>query len=96
MWTYHPDLLAGPVPRYTSYPTAMEFTGDVGAAHYARALDAIDLFRTRLGVRIELGVSLLLALTHRELTQLLEEQLEDGGCSSKPGYRFRNIYHCQI
>ena len=42
MWSYHPDLLAKPVPRYTSYPTAMEFTGDVGAAHYARALDAIE------------------------------------------------------
>lgn len=42
MWSYHPDLLAKPVPRYTSYPTAMEFTCDVGAADYARALDAIE------------------------------------------------------
>lgn len=42
MWTYHPDLLARPVPRYTSYPTAMEFTEAVGADHYARALDDID------------------------------------------------------
>ena len=42
MWSYHPDLLAKPVPRYTSYPTAMEFAGDVGAADYARALDAIE------------------------------------------------------
>lgn len=25
MWTYHPDLLAAPVPRYTSYPTAADF-----------------------------------------------------------------------
>ncbi len=25
-WTYHPELLARPVPRYTSYPTAAEFT----------------------------------------------------------------------
>lgn len=25
MWTYHPDLLAKPVPRYTSYPTAADF-----------------------------------------------------------------------
>lgn len=25
MWTYHPDLLATPVPRYTSYPTAADF-----------------------------------------------------------------------
>ena len=24
-WTYHPELLAQPVPRYTSYPTAAEF-----------------------------------------------------------------------
>ncbi|MGR4892494.1 oxygen-independent coproporphyrinogen III oxidase [Sphingopyxis sp. LARHCG72] len=42
MWSYHPDLLARPVPRYTSYPTAMEFTDDVGADAYARALDAIE------------------------------------------------------
>ncbi len=25
MWTYHPELLAVPVPRYTSYPTAADF-----------------------------------------------------------------------
>lgn len=25
MWTYHPELLAIPVPRYTSFPTAAEF-----------------------------------------------------------------------
>ena len=25
MWRYHPDLLAKPVPRYTSYPTAADF-----------------------------------------------------------------------
>ena len=25
MWPYHPDLLAVPVPRYTSYPTAADF-----------------------------------------------------------------------
>lgn len=25
MWPYHPDLLATPVPRYTSFPTAAEF-----------------------------------------------------------------------
>ena len=25
MWTYHPELLAKPVPRYTSYPTAADF-----------------------------------------------------------------------
>ncbi|QDH35688.1 oxygen-independent coproporphyrinogen III oxidase [Porphyrobacter sp. YT40] len=25
MWTYHPQLLAKPVPRYTSYPTAADF-----------------------------------------------------------------------
>ena len=42
MWSYHPDLLAQPVPRYTSYPTAMEFTDDVGADAYARALDGIE------------------------------------------------------
>ena len=37
MWTYHPDLLATPVPRYTSYPTAAEF-GPLSATHFAEAL----------------------------------------------------------
>lgn len=31
MFQYHPDLLAAPVPRYTSYPTAAQFTDAVGA-----------------------------------------------------------------
>ncbi|MBP2512553.1 radical SAM protein [Sphingomonas sp. PvP018] len=38
MWTYHPDLLATPVPRYTSYPTAAEFGDDVGPADMEEAL----------------------------------------------------------
>ena len=42
MWSYHPDLLAKPVPRYTSYPTAVEFAEDVGAADYASALDGVE------------------------------------------------------
>ena len=34
-WTYHPDLLAQPVPRYTSYPTAAEFSdGDFEALQH--------------------------------------------------------------
>jgi oxygen-independent coproporphyrinogen-3 oxidase len=41
MWTYHPDLLARPVPRYTSYPTAAEFGDAVGPDDMAIALDAI-------------------------------------------------------
>ena len=42
MWTYHPDLLARPVPRYTSYPTAAQFNDDVGAADIAARLDAVE------------------------------------------------------
>jgi oxygen-independent coproporphyrinogen-3 oxidase len=42
MWTYHPDLLAQPVPRYTSYPTAAQFTADVGANDLAARLDAVE------------------------------------------------------
>ena len=42
MWSYYPDLLATPVPRYTSYPTAVEFGEDVGADNYAAALDRIE------------------------------------------------------
>jgi len=39
-WPYHPDLLARPVPRYTSFPTAAEFAPDVGALALGEALDA--------------------------------------------------------
>lgn len=38
MWTYHPDLLAVPVPRYTSFPTAAEFAPGVGPADLVEAL----------------------------------------------------------
>ena len=38
MWPYHPDLLATPVPRYTSFPTAAEFGDTVGAADMETAL----------------------------------------------------------
>ncbi len=38
MWPYHPDLLATPVPRYTSFPTAAEF-GPVDTALYRSALE---------------------------------------------------------
>lgn len=41
MWPYHPELLARPVPRYTSYPTAAEFTTQVGDAAQADALDRV-------------------------------------------------------
>jgi oxygen-independent coproporphyrinogen III oxidase len=40
-WTYHPDLLATPVPRYTSYPTAAEFHDGVGERELADALAAV-------------------------------------------------------
>lgn len=39
MWTYHPDLLAVPVPRYTSFPTAAEFDESVGAPAFTAALE---------------------------------------------------------
>ena len=37
MWPYYPELLATPVPRYTSYPTAAEFT-ELDASAHATAL----------------------------------------------------------
>ena len=40
-WTYDPDLLATPVPRYTSYPTAAEFDDKVGGRDLAEALATI-------------------------------------------------------
>lgn len=42
MWTYIPELLAKPVPRYTSYPTAAEFTDGPGGAEMAEALDRVE------------------------------------------------------
>ena len=41
-WTFHPDLLATPVPRYTSYPTAAEFNDSVGARELGEAMAAIQ------------------------------------------------------
>ena len=41
MWTYHPELLARPVPRYTSYPTAAEFGDAVDDAVMAAALEIV-------------------------------------------------------
>ncbi|WJS99614.1 radical SAM protein [Novosphingobium humi] len=40
MWPYHPELLERPVPRYTSYPTAAEFTPAIGADALDEALRA--------------------------------------------------------
>ncbi len=39
MWPYYPELLKTPVPRYTSFPTAAEFTSAVGAADMDKALE---------------------------------------------------------
>jgi oxygen-independent coproporphyrinogen-3 oxidase len=41
-WTYYPELLATPVPRYTSYPTAAEISDQVGARELESALAAIE------------------------------------------------------
>lgn len=41
MWTYHRDLLARPVPRYTSYPTAAEFSPAAGAMDQEEALERV-------------------------------------------------------
>lgn len=41
-WTWYPELLATPVPRYTSYPTAAEFVDDSFEQHQ---LDAIRQLR---------------------------------------------------
>lgn len=38
MWPYYPELLARPVPRYTSYPTAAEFHAGVGSPDMEAAL----------------------------------------------------------
>jgi oxygen-independent coproporphyrinogen-3 oxidase len=41
MAVFHADLAARSVPRYTSYPTAAEFTEAVGAVEHRTALDAL-------------------------------------------------------
>lgn len=41
MWPYFPDLLARPVPRYTSYPPATQFTDKVNAGAQAEALNSV-------------------------------------------------------
>ncbi|OYY64890.1 oxygen-independent coproporphyrinogen III oxidase [Sphingomonas sp. 28-62-11] len=41
MWPYYSDLLATPVPRYTSFPTAAEFQDSVGPPEMAQALATV-------------------------------------------------------
>jgi oxygen-independent coproporphyrinogen-3 oxidase len=41
MWSYHPELLDKPVPRYTSYPTAAEFSAEIGEADQRRGLEQV-------------------------------------------------------
>ncbi len=41
MWKYHAELLATPVPRYTSYPTAAEFHDGVGEGEHRAALASV-------------------------------------------------------
>ncbi|MXP30046.1 coproporphyrinogen dehydrogenase [Porphyrobacter algicida] len=40
MWPYYPDLLATPVPRYTSYPTAADF-GPLDETAHIQALERV-------------------------------------------------------
>jgi oxygen-independent coproporphyrinogen-3 oxidase len=42
MWPYHEALLATPVPRYTSYPTAADFSDAPGAVEMAAELARIE------------------------------------------------------
>ena len=42
MWPYHPELLAVPVPRYTSFPTAAEFGDGITPADLAASLAGAD------------------------------------------------------
>lgn len=41
MPVFHPDLAARSAPRYTSYPTAAEFSDAIGVREFAAALDAV-------------------------------------------------------
>jgi oxygen-independent coproporphyrinogen III oxidase len=54
-WPFHSELLATPVPRYTSYPTAAEFSDGFDGAALGAALD---------GVAAEAPVSLYLHIPY--------------------------------
>jgi oxygen-independent coproporphyrinogen-3 oxidase len=41
MWPYYPELLATPVPRYTSYPTAAEFHEGIGEKEQRAGLQGV-------------------------------------------------------
>jgi len=41
MWTHYPELLQRAVPRYTSYPTAADFSADVSPESYGEALRTV-------------------------------------------------------
>ena len=41
MWNYHPELLATPVPLYTSYPTAADF-GPIAKGVIERAIGSAN------------------------------------------------------
>lgn len=42
MWIHYPELLRRPVPRYTSYPTAADFSDAVGPESHALALQQVE------------------------------------------------------
>ena len=42
MWPYHPELLDRPVPRYTSFPTAAEFSQDIDSQDFIEALETVS------------------------------------------------------
>ncbi|MGB5078741.1 MAG: oxygen-independent coproporphyrinogen III oxidase [Sphingorhabdus sp.] len=42
MWPYYPDLLARNVPRYTSFPTAVEFHAGVAGAEFLEAISQVE------------------------------------------------------
>lgn len=44
MTIYLPDLYERPVPRYTSYPTALEFRDVIGPSDLAAALEAVPAY----------------------------------------------------
>lgn len=53
MWTYYPELLKRAVPRYTSYPTAADFSPATGADALAGALHGVGK-RTPLSLYVHI------------------------------------------
>ena len=84
---FNPELLkryGGNVPRYTSYPTALEFNEAISPADYARAADARSGFAEYFAQEI----SSLGALEADELVRVSDEEI---AVTTRGEFLLRNV-----